>query len=75
MMYFFKKPKVEQVLELPIANIRPNSAQPRTVFDEDELKNLAQSIEQNGLLQPVAVRKTESGYELISGERRLRACK
>lgn len=74
-MNFFKKKPVEQVLQLPICNICPNPAQPRTVFDADELSHLAESIRQNGLLQPVTVRRlAENKYELISGERRLRAC-
>jgi ParB family chromosome partitioning protein len=65
--------------ELPIAAIRPNPKQPRTVFDEDELAELAASITEIGVLQPVVVRRvvppSEDAvqYELIMGERRLRA--
>ena len=48
----------------------------RTVFDEKELAGLAQSIRENGLLQPISVRKvSDGGYELVAGERRLRACR
>lgn len=75
-MNILKKRQDERILLLPIADIYPNSAQPRTVFAPEELASLAQSISQNGLLQPVTVRKgIGDKYELISGERRLRACK
>ena len=59
--------------ELPVASIQPNAHQPRTVFDEDALAELAASIQEFGLLQPVVVRKNGDGYELIVGERRWRA--
>jgi len=58
---------------LAFASIRPNPYQPRREFDEAELAELQASIKASGLLQPVTVRQTASGYELISGERRLRA--
>jgi len=61
--------------ELPVDSIAPNPRQPRQVFDEDSLAELAASIEAVGLLQPVVVRRTVRGqYELIMGERRWRAC-
>ncbi len=60
--------------EVPIAAIRPNPRQPRTVFDEDALAELVASISEVGLLQPVVVRPLDDGrYELVMGERRLRA--
>jgi ParB family chromosome partitioning protein len=59
--------------ELPIDTIRPNPHQPRQVFDEDALAELAHSIRAFGVLQPVVVRKVDGGYELVMGERRLRA--
>lgn len=65
----------EQVEELPIHLIQASQYQPRVEFDEEDLDELAQSIAQHGVLQPVVVRKTEMGYELIVGERRLRACR
>jgi ParB family chromosome partitioning protein len=67
----------DAVLELiPIDSIRPNPYQPRKVFSEDSLEELAQSIRQYGLLQPINVRKiNHNNYELIAGERRLRASK
>ena len=62
--------------ELPISSITPNARQPRTVFDEDELSELVHSITEVGLLQPIVVRPHgPSSYELIMGERRLRASK
>lgn len=72
---FLKVVRKEQVVLLPINAIAPNPAQPRTVFEQAELDRLAESIEQNGILQPITVRALpDGGYELISGERRLRAC-
>lgn len=66
----------QKILSLKVDEILPNPAQPRFHFDEEELQSLAESIRQNGLLQPVIVRKNADGkYELISGERRLRASK
>ena len=59
--------------ELPVASIRPNPFQPRTHFDETALKELADSIEASGLIQPVVVRPRAGGFELIAGERRWRA--
>jgi ParB family chromosome partitioning protein len=59
--------------ELPVAEIHPNAKQPRQVFDEDALAELTHSIREFGVLQPVVVRPDESGYELVMGERRLRA--
>lgn len=64
-----------QVLLIPSDSIYPNPNQPRKVFDQSELVNLAISIRMNGILQPITVREVENGYELVSGERRLRASK
>ncbi len=63
----------KKILQLPPGSIRPNPAQPRRHFAADELESLAESIRQNGLLQPVTVRRGERGWELVAGERRLRA--
>jgi len=60
---------------LTIDSIRPNPYQPRKNFDETSLKELAKSIEENGVFQPILVRKSLEGYELVAGERRLRASK
>lgn len=63
-------------IELPIKLIHPNINQPRKYFSEEELSGLAESIRENGLLQPIVVRKSDDGtYEIIAGERRYRACK
>jgi|CXWL01.1.fsa_nt_gi ParB family chromosome partitioning protein len=59
--------------KLPIDSIRPDSHQPRRSFDDDALDELAQSLKQQGVLQPVLVRKDGKGYRLIAGERRWRA--
>ena len=62
-----------RVLFLPARAIRPNPAQPRTVFRQEALEELAESIRQHGVLQPLSVRRVGNSYELIAGERRLRA--
>ena len=65
-----------EMYNIPQAMIVPNPNQPRKRFDYDELENLAQSIRENGILQPITVRKREDKkYELVSGERRLRAAR
>lgn len=61
--------------ELPVSAIRPNALQPRRSFPEAGIKELAASIREVGILQPLVVRSTESGFELIAGERRLRAAR
>ena len=64
-----------RVLFLPARSIRPNPAQPRKIFREEALTELADSIRQHGILQPLSVRRVGAGYELIAGERRLRAAR
>jgi ParB family chromosome partitioning protein len=64
-----------QFEELPVSAIRPNTRQPRSSFPEAGIKELAASITEVGILQPLVVRSTTSGFELIAGERRLRAAK
>ncbi len=61
--------------EIAIAEIKPNPHQPRKHFDEVSLNELASSIKEHGILQPLIVSKNKSGYELIAGERRLKAAK
>jgi ParB family transcriptional regulator, chromosome partitioning protein len=63
------------LLEVPVAAIAPNPRQPRGEFEEDSLVGLARSIQEVGVLQPIVVRPTTEGYELVAGERRLRAAK
>lgn len=63
------------LIELPVGAIEPNRRQPRSMFDDEALQALALSIQEVGILQPIVVRKSPSGYELIAGERRLRAAR
>nr|WP_243430671.1 ParB/RepB/Spo0J family partition protein [Enterococcus sp. DIV2402] len=68
--------KKDEVLELSLNELRPNPYQPRKTFDEVSLQELANSIEQSGVFQPIIVRKSAvKGYEIIAGERRFRASK
>ena len=71
-MALFLKDK-RQVMSLPVESIQPNPNQPRSIFSQAELQELSHSISQLGILQPLTVRKVGDGWELISGERRLRA--
>lgn len=71
----FRREKPEgKLLLLEPSQIAPSPWQARTVFSPEEIDGLAESIRQNGLLQPISVRRAEEGYQLIAGERRLRAC-
>ncbi len=74
-----KKEKLEINLAenhmVPISQISISKYQPRKIFREEEIKELAESIKENGLIQPLIVKQVDSGFELIAGERRLRACK
>ena len=63
----------EKVVDLPIERLEPNPYQPRRLFDPDSLKALSDSIAEHGVLQPLVVRPVDGGYQLIAGERRLRA--
>ena len=65
----------EEVQDLSLDEIRPNPYQPRKNFDDKSLKELADSIKENGVFQPIIVRKSINGYEIIAGERRCRASK
>ncbi len=67
--------EVVNFLDCDITLIIPNRYQPRTIFSEDELSDLSKSIVEQGVIQPLIVRKADTGYELIAGERRLRASK
>ena len=60
----------EEVVELDIEELRPNPYQPRRVFDEQALEELAASIKEHGVFQPIIVKKSIKGYEIIAGERR-----
>lgn len=76
-LFTFTKEKAEEqrITMLPIHVIQPNPNQPRVTFQTEELRALADSIRQNGLLQPISVRRCGDMFELIAGERRLRAAK
>ena len=63
----------EGIRMLPVASIRPHPDQPRRHFDEEKLEELAQSIAERGVLQPIVVRKVGTGYQIVAGERRWRA--
>ncbi len=71
----YTETKGEEIIELNVDEIRPNPYQPRTVFDENALNELALSIKENGVFQPIIVKKSIKGYDVIAGERRLRASK
>lgn len=62
-------------IQCDIELIRPNRYQPRKTFSKEELESLSQSIQEQGVIQPLIVRRAEDGYELVAGERRLRACR
>ena len=66
---------VDENLTLPINSIEPNPLQPRRIFQSERLAELAQSIQANGIIQPLVVRKSGDRYELVAGERRWRAAK
>ena len=65
----------DEILEIPIDELRPNPYQPRKTFDEEALRELADSIEEHGVFQPIIVKRSIKGYEIIAGERRFRASK
>ncbi|TGM08403.1 ParB/RepB/Spo0J family partition protein [Leptospira barantonii] len=61
--------------EIKISEIRPNPGQPRKTFSEESLRELSETIKAHGVIQPIVVKQLDSGYEIIAGERRYRACK
>lgn len=67
--------KDSDIKEIPVADIRPNPYQPRKTFDQEALDELAESIKNYGVFQPIIVKKSIKGYDLVAGERRLRASK
>ncbi|HIH7681769.1 TPA: ParB/RepB/Spo0J family partition protein [Staphylococcus aureus] len=69
------KTKDEQIKQIDISDIKPNPYQPRKTFDENHLNDLADSIKQYGILQPIVLRKTVQGYYIVVGERRFKASK
>lgn len=65
----------DNITEIAISQIHPNAFQPRKNFNEDELKELVNSIKQHGVLQPILLRRDKEGYEIVAGERRYQASK
>src|SRR5687768_16772465 len=63
----------DKAFELDVDRLTPNPQQPRSVFDETKLEELAQSIRASGMIQPIIARRAGSGFEIIAGERRWRA--
>ena len=70
-----KKEEIERIVNIDVNLIVPNPNQPRKIFTEESIIKLADSIRQHGIIQPLVVRKVECHYELVAGERRLRASK
>ena len=70
-----KEKEVGKVVMLELASLRPNKSQPRIEFNDAAIKSLAESIRENGILQPICVRRNGALFEIISGERRVRAAK
>ena len=71
----YETTKSDEIIELNVDEIRPNPYQPRKIFNDESLRELAESIKINGVFQPIIVKKSIKGYDLVAGERRLRASK
>ncbi len=65
----------EEIIEVELSLLKPNIFQPRKIFNQEQLDELVQSIKEHGVIQPIIIRKTLKGYEIIAGERRFRAAK
>src|ERR671913_1054074 len=63
----------DRALEIDTDLLRPNKFQPRTHMDDDRIEELSRSVRANGIIQPIVVRQTDTGYEIVAGERRWRA--
>jgi len=70
-----KETKKSDIVEIPLTEVRSNPYQPRKEFDEQSLSELADSIKEHGIIQPIIVKKSIKGYEIVAGERRTRASK
>lgn len=73
--HVYETTKKEEIIEVELKDLRPNPYQPRKVFDENALQELSLSIKEHGVFQPIIVKKSIKGYEIIAGERRVRASK
>ncbi|MCS1352689.1 nucleoid occlusion protein [Mechercharimyces sp. CAU 1602] len=67
------KDEIDELREISVHEIIPSPYQPRTIFDEDRIEELCETIQKHGVIQPIVVRKNGAGYEVVAGERRLRA--
>ena len=65
----------EEIIDIKISDLRPNPYQPRKVFDDEAIEDLSNSIKEHGVIQPIIIKKAIKGYEIIAGERRVRASK
>ncbi|MFD7522167.1 MULTISPECIES: nucleoid occlusion protein [Paenibacillus] len=72
---FTERSNMDEVKNIPVQNINPSPYQPRTIFDDDRIDELCQTIRTHGVIQPIVVRVRNNTFELIAGERRLRAVK
>ncbi len=63
----------DEIVQVKLSDLRSNPYQPRKIFDEDALKELSDSIKENGVFQPIIIKKSIKGYEIIAGERRVKA--
>ena len=73
--HVYETTKKEEIIEVDLKELRPNPYQPRKVFDKQALEELSLSIKEHGVFQPIIVKKSIKGYEIIAGERRVRASK
>lgn len=71
----YETARTDEIIELDLDTLRANPYQPRKIFDDDALQELADSIKEHGVFQPIIVKKSIKGYEIIAGERRYRASK
>lgn len=71
----YETTSAEEIIDIPLDQLRPNPYQPRMVFTDESLKELASSIKEHGVFQPIIVKRSIKGYEIIAGERRYRASK
>lgn len=69
----YKTATIDEIVELPLSEMRPNPYQPRTDFNDEAINDLATSIREHGVFQPIIVKRSIKGYEIVAGERRVRA--
>ena len=71
----YEEARNEEIIELNLKDLRPNPYQPRKIFNDEALEDLAASIKEHGIFQPIIVKKSIKGYDIVAGERRFRAAK